>query len=297
MSDALRVRAFSKINHGLKVLARRPDGYHELRTIFQTVALCDRLEISLSRHKGPIVLKCTGAGVPAGRENLAYRAAELWRRTRGTDRAIKIQLTKRIPAGSGLGGGSSDSAATLLALERLATPSLNREQLIQLAGRLGSDVPMFIFGGRVLGCGRGEEIYPLADIPSHPCLIVFPGFGVSTGEAYRALSLRLTKTAASRKIGEFGARPHFPLESWGPAENDFEQIVFAKWPGLASLKRRFIRAGAETASLTGSGSALYAVFDSAEQLLRAVRLVPPDWQIFRTRTLPRREYQRRLFEG
>ncbi len=296
MSDALRVRAFAKINLGLKVLGRRPDGYHELRTVYQTVALADSLEVSLSLRKGPVQIECSDPNIPAGRGNLAHRAAELWRRARGTKRGIRIQLNKRIPAGSGLGGGSSDAAATLLALERLAGPRLSGEQLMRLTERLGSDVPLFIFGGRVLGCGRGEEIYPLTDLPSRHCLIAFPGFTVSTAEAYRVLSLQLTKTAGSPKIIGFGARPHFPLDHWGPAENDFEQVVFAKWPGLARLKRRFIRAGAETASLTGSGSALFAVFDSAEQLLRAVRLVPPDWQVFRTRTLSRREYQRRLFE-
>jgi 4-diphosphocytidyl-2-C-methyl-D-erythritol kinase len=295
LSDALRVRAFAKINLGLKVLGPRHDGYHELRTIYQTVALSDRLEVSLASRRGSIELDCVHGEVPPGRGNLVYRAAELWRQARSTQRGIRLRLNKRIPSRSGLGGGSSDAAATLMALERLATPRLAPHRLAALAARVGSDAPLFIYGGRVLGCGRGEEIYPLPDLPSRLCLIVFPEFTVSTAGAYRELSLRLTQSGEWPRISEFGARPHFPLDQWGPAENDFEQVVFARWPGLAQLKRQFIQAGAETASLTGSGSALYAVFDSAEKLLRAAGRVPPEWKLFRTRTLSRREYWRRLF--
>ncbi len=148
----------------------------------------------------------------------------------------------------------------------------------------------------MLGCARGEEVYPLSDLPSRACLVVFPGFSVSTGEAYREAGLRLTDQARRAYIGKFGAWPQFPLMSWGPAENDFEQVVFARWPELARLKRRLIRAGAEIASLTGSGSAVYGLFSSARQLAHASRLIPKGWLHFRTRTLPRAGYHRRLFE-
>jgi len=200
-----------------------------------------------------------------------------------------------IPPGSGLGGASTDAAATLLGLERLAGDSLNFAARHKLAAALGSDVPLFLLGGRVLGCGRGEDVYPLSDLPSRACMVVFPGFSVSTAEAYRQAGLRLTEQARSTYIGRFGAWPQLPLMRWGSAENDFEPVVFARWPELARLKRRFIRAGAEVASLTGSGSSVYALFSSARQMARASKLIPKGWLAFRTRTLPRAGYHRKLF--
>jgi 4-diphosphocytidyl-2-C-methyl-D-erythritol kinase len=125
---------------------------------------------------------------------------------------------------------------------------------------------------------------------------VFPGFAVSTAEAYREAGLRLTAEAGTAYIGKVGAWPQFPLLSWGPAENDFEPVVFARWPELARLKRRLIRAGAEVASLTGSGSAVYALFASPRQIAHASKLIPKGWLSFRTRTLLRADYHRKLFE-
>lgn len=296
MKHSLRLRAFAKVNLGLKILAKRPDGYHEIRTIYQTVALADRLSVSLAGRGLGISVESDDSRVPSGRPNLVYRACKLWARARKFRGGLRVVLNKQIPPGSGLGGASADAAVTLLGLEKLTGDRLDLETRLRLAAQLGSDVPLFFWGGRVLGCGRGEDVYPLWDFPSQPCLIVFPGFSVATADAYRLAArsapLRLTESAAHHKIVGFGAWSHFPLEHWGPAENDFERVVFARWPELARLKRRLIRAGAETASLTGSGSAVFAVFDSARKLLSALRFVPPGWQTFRTRTLPRAEYER-----
>jgi len=336
----LHLSAFAKINLGLKILARRPDGYHEIRTVYQTVGLSDKVEISISQitsAKRGVEVVADDPAIPSGPSNLAYRAAEVWKQARGFRGGIEVRLTKRIPAGSGLGGASSDAAATILGLERLTGDRLNLARRVELTAGLGSDVSFFLWGGRALGCGRGEEIYPLGDLPPRHCLIVFPGFSVSTAEAYQEASRRLAasragfgfggsgfaeenselrsafresrtpnpepRPAASKvensaltdqdkgsKIVVFGERPHFSLQDWGPAENDFEQVVFAKWPELARLKRRLIRAGAETASLTGSGSAVYAVFASARKLALASKQIPAHWQAFRTRTLSRAEY-------
>lgn len=287
----IRLRAFAKINLGLKILSRRPDGYHEIRTVYQTLALCDRLEISF-QSKRSIEVECDDASIPTGKENLVYRAAESWMKSRKWRAGVRVRLEKRIPVGGGLGGGSSDAAATLLGLERLAGDSLGSLRRFQLAAALGSDVPLFLLGGRVLGCGRGEEVYPLFDLPRRHCLVVHPGFSISTPDAYREASRKLTTARKNSKVNVFGVWSQFPLEGWGPAENDFEKVVFAKWPELARLKDQFIRAGAETASLTGSGSAVYAIFGSATQANRASNLAPPGWLVFRTRTLTRREYQR-----
>lgn len=294
--NPIHLRAFAKINLGLKILGKRRDGYHEIRTVYQTIELHDRLTVSLHSKRGAVCVECDDASIPTGRENIVHRACVLWKQARRCSRGIEVHLEKRIPAGSGLGGGSSDAAATLIGLERLTGNRLEAAQRRAVASRLGSDVPLFLLGGRVLGCGRGQEVYPLEDLPERRCLVVFPGFTVSTAEAYASLrrtpGFRLTRTREAPSIDSFGARSPFPLEQWGPAENDFEQVVFARWPELAKLKRRFIRAGAETASLTGSGSAVYAVFASARQSNAALRFVPAGWQTFRTRTLSRRDYLR-----
>ena len=299
LTSSIRLRAFAKINLGLKVRGLRPDGYHEIFTIYQTIALHDRLTISLLKRGQGVLLQCDDRSIPAGRENLVHRACELWRRARRFGGGIRINLEKKIPAGSGLGGASSDAAATLLGLERLTGNRMDFATRLDLAARLGSDVPLFLWGGRVLGGGRGEEVYPLGDLARRQCLVVFPSFPVSTAEAYRDLDLnrniQLTKSHKGSSIRSLGAWPQFPLESWGPAENDFERVVFARWPVLARLKRQLIQAGAETASLSGSGSAVYAVFDSAQQLVRALKLIPAGWQCFRTRTLSRGEYERLIF--
>jgi 4-diphosphocytidyl-2-C-methyl-D-erythritol kinase len=291
----VQARAFAKINVGLKVLAKRSDGFHEIRTIYQTVGLADRLAVSVSSRRKGIRLDCDHRELTSGRENLVYRAAEIWKRARGFKGGISLKLEKKIPMGAGLGGGSSDAAATLLALERLTGNQLGLAAGLELAAKLGADVPLFLLGGRVLGCGRGEEVYPMTDLPARHCLIVFPGFSVSTADAYGALGLRLTERTEDRKINPLGMRSPFPLEAWGPAENDFEWFVFARWPELAKVKRQLIRAGAETASLTGSGSSLYAVYESAQQLNRAASRIPAGWKVFKVRTLPRAAYLRRLY--
>jgi 4-diphosphocytidyl-2-C-methyl-D-erythritol kinase len=288
----IRLRAFAKVNLGLRILAERPDGYHEIRTIYQTIALHDRLEISLRKAGEGIRLECDNPEIPSGGENLVYRACDLWRRARGFRGGVRVRLEKMIPAGSGLGGASSDAAATLEGLERLTGEKLPPRLRFSLAAQLGSDVPLFLLGGRVLGCGRGEEVYPLPDLPPRKCLVVFPGFPISTAEAYREAGLRLTSQDKVRSIDNVGAWPQFPLMNWGPAENDFERVVFAKWPELARLKRHLIRAGAEIASLTGSGSAVYSVYESTRQLLHASKLIPKGWLKFGSRTLSRADYRR-----
>ena len=294
MKHSIVLRAFAKINLGLRILGKRPDGYHEIRTLYQTVALHDRLEVALLPGRDGIGMECNDSGLPHGPGNLVYRASELWKRARRFKGRIQLRLEKRIPVGSGLGGASSDAAATLLGLEHLSGNQLDLATRLRLAARLGSDVPAFLWGGRVLGCGRGEEVYPLDDLSPRHCLVVFPGFSVSTAEAYRQAGLGLTRRREARKLTGFGVWSRVPLEVWGPAENDFEQVVFARWPELAGLKRQLIRAGAETALLTGSGSAVYAIFESAQKLLRASKSVPAAWQVLRTRTLSRSEYRRRV---
>lgn len=295
LNRTIHLRAFAKINLGLKILFKRPDGYHEIRTIFQTISLHDRIRLTLSPDSR-ISIECANPCVPADQRNLVYRACEVWKAERGWVGGVRAKLEKTIPTGSGLGGGSSDAAVALLGLERLTGDRLDFSTRFRLASALGSDVPAFLFGGRVLGCGRGEEVYPLVDIPRKHCLVVHPPFPIATAEAYQAASRKLTSADSGFKLNAFGVWSQFPSNDWGPAENDFEEVVFAKWPELGEMKDQFIRAGAETASLTGSGSAVYAIFDSARQSTQARKSVPPEWSVFQAQTLSRRQYQRLIFD-
>jgi len=296
LKQQAQFRAFAKINLGLRILGRRPDGYHEIRTVYQTVGIYDRLLVELQPSGGGIEVACDDPQVPSGRGNLVYQIAARWKRARKFPGTIRIRIEKRIPAGAGLGGGSSDAAAALIALERMTGDRMNPRTRFRIAVETGSDVPFFLWGGRALGLGRGEEVYPLADFGRHPCLVVFPGQSVSTAEAYREAGRRLTKNRGSSRMNFFGAWPHLSPEISGPAENDFEAVIFARWPELASEKRRLIRAGAKVASLTGSGSAVFALFDSDRKLRRATKLIPLGWKVFLTFTVSRNEYQQRLFE-
>ena len=292
LDTPLRLRAFAKINLGLSILGRRPDHYHEIRTVLQTVRLHDRLEVSLKERDRSIEVLCDAPDIPAGPGNLVYRAAELWRRERGLRAGIEIRLKKNIPAGSGLGGASSDAAATLLGLEKITGNKLPASRRLRLAAQLGSDVPFFLWGGRALAAGRGEEVYPLADLPVRRCLIVFPNRGVSTKVAYRWASLKLTGLRKPPNINRFGKLPPSSLEKWSSVENDFESVVLEKWPELARLKRRLLKAGGDPVSLSGSGSAVYAIFKTRRDLEKALCSVPRGWTAFRTATLRRTSYQK-----
>ena len=179
------IRAHAKINLDLRVLGMRPDGFHELRTVFQAISLYDT--IRCIPREGPFAIECNVAGVPLDKSNLIWRAAEeLWRSLRrsGPVGDAVVQLEKQIPLQAGLGGGSSDAAAVLMALTHAWRVPVRPSQLTDVAAHLGADVPFFLAGGTALGLGRGDEIYPLADLPRHWIVLLIPGFGVSTSEAY-----------------------------------------------------------------------------------------------------------------
>ena len=295
MKHHAKILAFAKINLGLSILGRRPDGYHEIWTVYQTIGLHDRLSVELGRGSG-IDVSSDDLDVPSGPKNLVHQIAARWKQARKFRGKIRVQIEKRIPAGAGLGGGSSDAAAALLGLEHLTGDRMGPAARFRLAAASGSDVPFFLWGGRALGLGRGEAVYPLPDLARTHCLVIFPGRSVSTAEAYKEAGRRLTKKHRTFSMENFGARPHFSPEISGPAENDFEAVIFARWPELASLKRRLIRAGAKVASLTGSGSAVFALFDSGQELRHAQKLIPKEWKFFPTLTVSREKYHERLFE-
>jgi 4-diphosphocytidyl-2-C-methyl-D-erythritol kinase len=285
----VRVRAYAKLNLGLRVLYQRSDGYHEIRTVFQTISLADRLEISFTPAR---TTRIAIEGAPEIPDNLIERAAHLVLECLSIHASVSFRLKKHIPAGAGLGGGSSDAAVVLLTLPVLAGKALPADKLFMLATKLGSDVPFFLHGGTALGLGRGEELYPLPDLPAARGLLVVPEIHSSTAEAYRDLSPRLTSIRLQNKLDSF------QQEVWrggGDSRitadvNDFEEVVFARYPELRQIKARLLRVGAEPAAMTGSGSAMFGIFATAEQLERARKLFP-DKTVFPISFLSRAQYR------
>ena len=265
-----RVRAAAKINLDLRVLGKRPDGFHELRTIFQTVSLADIVDIAFAPGRRTEVVLEDDAGIP---DNLMARAARLALEAMRITGRVEMRLHKRIPMGAGLGGGSSDAAAVLLALPALAGGCLSLAELTALAAQLGSDVPFFLLGGTAVGIGRGTELFPLPDAPAWPAVLVAPGIHVDTPGAYAALSPRLTTESQQNKIVSFQSQVWGEL-GVGPGArgvNDFETVVFEQFPQLAALKQRLAKLGANPAMMTGSGSALFGLFRTREQVNHAAK--------------------------
>ena len=277
------VRAFAKINLGLRVLYKRPDGYHELRTVFQTISLADRLEIVWNPGK---TNEIEMLGTPEIPDTLAARAARLimdaiadgaagkaLAERRGT---IRLRLQKNIPSGAGLGGGSSDAAAVLLSLPVLVGARLPLEKLTELAATLGSDVPFFLYGGTALGLGRGEELYPLPEFPATQALLIASPIHSSTADAYRDVSATLNAGALTNDLLQ-NKLSSFQSGAWGRGLernkssiiNDFESVVLARHPQLSGIRERLARCGATRVSMTGSGSAIFGIFDNPGKLERA----------------------------
>lgn len=257
-----RVRAFAKINLDLRVLGIRADGFHELRTVFQTISLADSLDLAFTPGRRTAIELDDALAIP---DNLVERAARAAMDALRIAGRVEMRLTKRIPMGAGLGGGSSDAAAVLLALPKLAGREIPPARLRQLAESLGSDVPFFLIGGAAAAIGRGTELFPLPDVPPAPGLIVAPGIHVNTAQAYRDLSPMLD--SAERKIGEFQARLWTGGATAGA--NDFEAVVFAQHPELAAWKKRLLKSGAQTAMMSGSGSALFGLYSTSTEAARA----------------------------
>ena len=294
MPSSIQVRSYGKINWTLDVLHKREDGYHELRTIYQTVSLHDTL--SLTETEGPIEIICDDSRVPCNETNLAFRAAEALRQALGIAKGARIEINKRIPVAAGLGGGSSNAAATLLAVAKLWQIDLSYGELIKIAASLGSDVPFFLIGGTALGIGRGEEVYPIEQVNSEHLLLVNPGFAVSTTEAYARLS-RLTRPMAALNI-------HFTLLAAKGisdlplvATNDLEEVVIATHQEIAEVKRRLVSLGARHALMSGSGATVFGVFDNLQTTERAASMLhAAGYWAQRARTVDAREYQATIFQ-
>jgi 4-diphosphocytidyl-2-C-methyl-D-erythritol kinase len=392
----IAVRSFAKINLGLRIGAVRPDGFHELRTVYQTIALHDIIRVDVVSGSG-IEIRCEDTRVPKDDSNTCYRIVQLAMPALKTRGRVVIEIEKRLPVQGGLGGASANAVATLLALERAVKKNLQAAERLRIAAEVGSDLPLFLIGGTILGVGHGEEVYPLQDLPPIPCVIATPAIGVSTPKAFadwdeligraakpvsetaigtaeavlfpettsgreghdfsRAETLqkklasgqtseyrsartakrdrphassadsKLTLPPASDRMGKFGrvlsawlgglsqiksgrastgvpvskgrGRAETPLLDLVRTgiENDFERVVFPKYPELREVKRVLERAGAVYASLSGSGSAIYGLFASREAAVKAAaRLREDGTPAVATTTLTRQQYWNKIFD-
>jgi 4-diphosphocytidyl-2-C-methyl-D-erythritol kinase len=333
-------RSFAKINIGLCIGALRPDGFHELRTVYQTVALHDIVRVTVQSGSG-IEVHCAEPGVPLDNSNTCFRTAQRVLETLGTSGKVVIEIEKRLPVQGGLGAASSNAVATVLALEHELGRELSFPEKMKIAAEVGSDLPLFLIGGTVLGVGRGEEVYAAPDLPPMPCVVATPKIAVSTPAAFAswdrwiaegssaaamqppsayqtassgtfaavaqpATATTLTPPEPSDRINQFSCAvflwlngflsrqdkvvPAGPTASGVPVgndggraetplldlvrtgiANDFEQVVFPLHPRLGEVKQALQRSGAFYASLSGSGSAVYGLFDSTQKAETAAR--------------------------
>jgi 4-diphosphocytidyl-2-C-methyl-D-erythritol kinase len=285
--------SYAKINLFLRVLGRRADGYHELNTVFQIISLHDELTFS-ARDDGRLELVCDAPGIPCDETNLVHRAGVALRERYGVSRGASVELRKKIPAGGGLGGGSSNAAVALIGLARLWNLETERHALVEIGAQLGADVPFFLVGGTALGTGRGTDIHPLADLPQKYLLVITPDIHVSTAEAYKSLHApALTKPLSpvnltvSRVQAEISSSLHALLE------NDFERVVYRLYPEIERARSSLVAAGAGKALLSGSGSSVFGLFDSLAERERArgTLQIEAGWQVFALTTLTRASYE------
>ena len=341
------VRSFAKINLGLCIGPLRADGFHELRTIYQTIALHDVIRVEVTRGAG-IEIRCEDPRVPKDQSNTCYRIVEPAMAALNAKGRVVIDIDKKLPVQGGLGGGSGNAIAALLALERIFKKKLSGAEKLRIAAVVGSDLPLFLLGGTVLGLGRGEEISPLPDLPSVACVIATPEISISTPQAFadwdrlKAPAKRVAERGASQSksakltgsppsdrmktcFRRFSAllnalsqnkirtgkalsgvlvprgrgraeNPLLDLVRTG-IENDFERVVFPKYPELIKVKRVLEDAGAFYASLSGSGSAIYGLFASRTYAARAVaRLRKGGIPAVVTTTLTRQQYWKKIFD-
>ncbi|MGA7081427.1 MAG: 4-(cytidine 5'-diphospho)-2-C-methyl-D-erythritol kinase [Terriglobales bacterium] len=321
------VRSFAKINLGLYIGAARADGYHDLRTVYQTTALHDVIRVSVGRGRG-IEILCTNKDprVPLDSSNTCYRIAARVLDELGAKGKVTVEIEKRLPVQGGLGAASSNAVATMIGLELSLKKKLSAAARLRIAAEIGSDLPLFLLGGTVLGVGHGEEVYPLPDLPSVAMVVVTPEVGVSTPRAFAdwdalqrltpppasdrlfkvccalsswlsSFSNGLPNTGAPAKGGSRAEKLLLDLVRTG-IENDFEKVVFPKYPELRDIKGALERAGSRYASLSGSGSSLYGLFRSAAEAAKAAgRLRKQGLRAVATRTSTREKYWKSLVVG
>lgn len=266
--DRTSVRCFAKINLLLRVLGKRPDGYHEIYTLLQAIDLHD--EIALTKKAPGITIRCSRESIPLGAENLAYRAVKLLERECGHPLGVEIEIGKRIPVAAGLGGGSSDAAGTLLGLNELYGLGVKKERLQRMGSELGSDVPFFFSRGQALATGRGEEIRELRLPLDYFLVLLKPPFGISSSWAYKKTKKHLTSEVEVSDIAGWDVSDQ--ISGVIPfLENDLETGVISEFEEIGRLKGVLNQSGALFTQMSGSGPTVYGIFDGEEKAKQAVK--------------------------
>ena len=281
---SLELAAPAKLNLGLSVLGKRPDGFHDILSVFQTISLTD--SILLTDTVREISMTRDAPGIPSGPDNLVWKAAEAVRAHFGIKGGVHMELRKRIPSGAGLGGGSSDAAAVIRGLVELWNIDATSGELHEIAARLGSDVPFFLIGGTALVEGRGERITPLVVEGSAHFIVATPRVHVATGWAYGVLPQPFSPAEAYRsRISRLARGELSLLDFCAELKNDFEAPVSSHHPEIAEARSRLLDAGATHAMMTGSGSAVFGVFASEHQATAALAALPDDVPAVRARAI------------
>ena len=280
----------------MRVLGKRADGYHEIDTVLQTVSLHDTITFELTQDER-IKLSSDDRSVPAEENNLVWRAAAALRERYSIKRGVKIRLEKRIPTEAGLGGGSADAAATLIALSQLWLIETTVYEIEEIAGGLGTDIPFFLHGGTARATGRGNVVQPLDDAPDHHLLIVKPNASVSTIRAYEALNApALTSSNAKPILSRSQASDDSASIDLNALHNDFELVVFRQEPEIERAKNALLKSGAGAAMLSGSGSAVFGIFENQDAQERAIQAIELEtgWRAFPCKTVGRSRYVQAL---
>jgi len=271
--DRITVTSPAKINLGLEILKKRRDGYHDIKTIFQKISLFDEITLRLSSQRG-ITISADDPSIPEDSTNLAYRAAALLLHDQNLVSGVSIHIKKNIPAGAGLGGGSSNAASTLLGLNRLMGLQLPADYLQRICLSLGADVPFFISGhGTAAATGIGEILIPLSLTQKLWLVIVFPGFSVSTAWAYAAYG-KFNSLTKKKKINII---KNYILDMQSVKSllfNDFEAIVIREYPEIKKIKDTLTKAGAVETLLCGSGSSVFGLFACQRDSKKAFAMLP-----------------------
>jgi 4-diphosphocytidyl-2-C-methyl-D-erythritol kinase len=287
----LKLPSFAKINWTLQIFGKRPDGYHEVATLLQSISLCDELTFEL-RDDDQISLTCDDPEIPVDDSNLVMKAAKALQAG-----GVNISLAKRIPTKAGLGGGSSNAAVTLLALNELRDLQLKNTDLLEIGARIGADVPFFLIGGSAEGRGIGTDLCPVADLQQQHLIVVKPCATVSTATAYASLNRGSLTTSESASIlsSSFAQRSSVDSGPW-PLHNDFEVAIFEIEPEIERAKVALLDAGARGALLAGSGSSVFGIFDDEAARDRALGKLRREagWRIFSCHTVSRAEYLRAM---
>jgi 4-diphosphocytidyl-2-C-methyl-D-erythritol kinase len=263
------VKAPAKINLSLRILGKLEDGYHRIDSLMVPISLYDVIHIKKGRRGQPaITVRTDRPDVAGGEKNLAYQAAALILDQDGIHEPVHISIRKRIPVGAGLGGGSSDAAATMLGLNRLLRLRMSQRKMATLASRIGSDVPFFIYQRPARVRGKGEKVRPLNSLPVLWMVVLYPGFPVATAWAYQNFSVKLTKRVINTSI----VGPLADFRKWARVlVNDLEAVTLPRYPKLAVLKEKLLGEGARAALMSGSGSSVFGIFESDGMARKAFR--------------------------